>query len=146
MALKGSWIGYDDMESPKGRHYIIASIEYKGKPWERLSTFDSGIIDVAKKLNEGDDVEFETRKSGNFTNLTMLNGVTASGQQRRTKEPKQQSFMKNSDGREKDIEAAVLFKGAIEIVASGHRIEEAKGVVEVLWKWAHEMVAEKKDD
>lgn len=79
MPLTGNWIGYDEMETGKGLKYILASIEYNGTPWERLSTFDEGIIEVASKLKEGDEVTFETKKSGKYTNLTALNGTSATG-------------------------------------------------------------------
>jgi len=79
MALTGNWIGYNEMESAGGKRYIICSIEYKGKPWGRLSTFDEAIIEEAERLSEGDEVTFETRKSGDFTNIIKLNNIGSSG-------------------------------------------------------------------
>ena len=78
--LTGKWIGYKEMESAGGKPFIIAEVEYNGKPWEGLSTFDGNIIEEARKLKEGDDVEFETKKSGKYTNLISLNGSKGGAQ------------------------------------------------------------------
>ena len=80
MALTGKWVEYKEMESSAGKPFIIATLEYNGKPWENLSTFDGNIIEVARGLSKGADVEFETKKSGKYTNLISLNGSKGGAQ------------------------------------------------------------------
>ena len=78
MALDGKFTSYQEMNW-SGKVFVLVTLEYNGKPWENLSTFDSDLIEEVKKCTEGQDITFETKKSKKYTNLIMLNDVTAKG-------------------------------------------------------------------
>ena len=110
MSLKGNWIAMERKDW-SGKDFVICEIEYNGSPWGSLSTFDSALIAEAEKLKAGDEVTFETKKSGKYTNLIMLNDVKASGKEgQKTSGGGQTSFPKQGGGYKKDTPQEIFGK------------------------------------
>jgi len=119
MALTGTLKAITEMTASQGNPYVLVNILYKGKDW-KMSTFDENIIKAVYELSEGDEVAFETEKSGKYTNLA---GIAPSGEavQTATKGSKKTRAQAvavkeqvSSDGRGDSITLIALLKSFIE--------------------------------